>query len=149
GIGADGVLRAVPAAAAGQAAGDAGGTPAGGPETPEWFMDYRNADGSVAEMCGNGIRVFARYLAEHGLAGEGELTGATRSGPRPVALGDDGLVTVDMGTVTVLGPGRAELAGEALEGVRICVGNPHLACLVDRPLAGFDLSAPPRLDPAQ
>ena len=38
----------------------------GGPEGDEWFMDYRNADGSPAEMCGNGIRVFARYLSTRG-----------------------------------------------------------------------------------
>ena len=33
-----------------------------------WFMDYRNADGSIAEMCGNGVRVFVRYLVEAGVA---------------------------------------------------------------------------------
>ena len=82
GIGADGVLRAVrtEALAGGPGPGPAGngseaaaspdgggpGSPAGA--APEWFMDYRNHDGSTAEMCGNGIRVFARYLAERGLA---------------------------------------------------------------------------------
>src|SRR5215472_12641869 len=75
GIGGDGVLRAVRAAAhgpGGPAAGTGSGAngaagPEGGVAEPEWFMDYRNADGSLAEMCGNGIRVFARYLAQHGL----------------------------------------------------------------------------------
>src|SRR5689334_14551992 len=71
GIGADGVLRAVRTTAMGEAAGGgvAGSGSAGdgvpGPDAgpgAEWFMDYRNADGGVAEMCGNGIRVFARYL---------------------------------------------------------------------------------------
>ena len=52
GIGADGVLRVVRSAAAADAAPMAG--------EAEWFMDYRNADGSAVEMCGNGIRVFAR-----------------------------------------------------------------------------------------
>src|SRR5690606_15753273 len=59
GVGGDGLLRVVRVAAAGlPPQGDA-----------EWFMDYRNADGSVAEMCGNGVRVFARYLVDSGLAG--------------------------------------------------------------------------------
>jgi diaminopimelate epimerase len=57
-----------------------------------------------------------------------------------------------MGAVTLLGPGRAVLAGPgglACEGLRVSVGNPHLACLVDAPLAGFDLTGPPQLDAAQ
>src|ERR1700757_3558927 len=95
GVGADGVLRVVRTAAVGE---DAAGQQA------EWFMDYRNADGSVAEMCGNGVRVFARYLAGHGLTEGKEFTVATRSGPRHVRLdgpGGDGGVTVDMGRVAV------------------------------------------------
>jgi diaminopimelate epimerase len=177
GIGADGVLRAVRTAAMPGAAGPdgrtAGGTgagagAAGGAACPEWFMDYRNADGSLAEMCGNGIRVFARYLAGHGLAEGPEFTVATRSGPRRVRLdelggaggpygagGPDGAggavsgVTADMGAVAVLGPGRAEVGGRSCAGLRISVGNPHLACLVEGPLAAFDLSRPPALDPGQ
>ena len=43
-------------------------------------MDYRNADGSIAEMCGNGLRVFARYLLEHGLVAGPSFAVATRSG---------------------------------------------------------------------
>jgi diaminopimelate epimerase len=112
-------------------------------------MDYRNADGSVAEMCGNGIRVFSRYLAEHGLAPGPEFAVATRSGPRQVRLGIGGEVTVEMGPVAVLGPGSAVIAGQAYPGLRVSVGNPHLACLVDGPLAPFDLSQPPGLDPGQ
>jgi diaminopimelate epimerase len=166
GIGADGVLRAVrtgaragglgtgPAGTGSEAAaapnGSGPGSPAG--PGPEWFMDYRNSDGSAAEMCGNGIRVFARYLAGRGLAGGPGFTVATRSGPRRVRLEEDGDVTVEMGSVTVLGPGRAVIGGpggRAHEGLRISVGNPHLACLVEAPLAGFDLTSPPGLDPAQ
>ena len=91
GIGADGVLRAVRAAASG-----IDGLANGGPEAargaggPGWFMDYRNADGSVAEMCGNGIRVFARYLVRHGLAEGPEFSVATRSGPRLIRMCTDG-----------------------------------------------------------
>jgi len=150
GIGADGVLRAVRAAASG-IAGRANGAPepAGGAGGPEWFMDYRNADGSVAEMCGNGIRVFARYLVRHGLADGPEFTVATRSGPRLIRMCTDGGVSVDMGAVAVLGPGTAVIAGQVYPGLRVSVGNPHLACLVEGPLAAFDLSRPPGLDPGQ
>ena len=163
GIGGDGVLRVVRTAAAGAAgtgspggpatAGDAGlaagpGPSAGGRQVPEWFMDYRNADGSLAEMCGNGIRVFARYLIEEGLAGGPEFTVATRSGYRRVRDEPSGDITVDMGPATALGPGRAVLDGRLREGLRVSVGNPHLACLVHEPLETFDLSESPDLDPA-
>ena len=57
GIGGDGLLRAVLAKHIDGWQGDGS----------LWFMDYRNADGSVAEMCGNGARVFARFLADQGL----------------------------------------------------------------------------------
>src|ERR1051325_3811085 len=97
GIGADGLLRVVRAKAAG---GDGA----------EWFMDYRNSDGSVAEMCGNGVRVFARYLVESGLAEPGEWPLATRSGPRLVTVGREGDVRVDMGPPKVLGRGAAQVA---------------------------------------
>jgi diaminopimelate epimerase len=141
GIGGDGVLRAVRTSALG-APGAAG-------DGAEWFMDYRNADGSLAEMCGNGIRLFARYLARHGLVEGPEFTVATRSGPRRVRLGAGGDVTADMGAVAVLGPGSAVVAGQAYPGLRVSVSNPHLACLVGDPLASFDLSRPPGLDPGQ
>ena len=159
GIGADGVLRMVrtaalpgpPQAAPAQAGSpQAGPAQAGSAETgpAEWFMDYRNADGSIAEMCGNGLRVFARYLLEHGLAAGPSFAVATRSGIRRVRAEPDGQITVDMGPVTVLGPGRAVIGGVIRDGLRVSVGNPHLACLVDDALDKFDLAAPPGLDPA-
>ena len=137
GIGADGVLRVV-RTAAGPAPEQAG--------QAEWFMDYRNADGSIAEMCGNGIRVFARYLLEHGLAAGPSFAVATRSGVRQVRAEPDGRITVDMGPVAVLGPGRTVIGGVVRDGLRISVGNPHLACLVDDALDKFDLAAAPGLD---
>jgi diaminopimelate epimerase len=161
GIGADGVLRAVRTTAMAEAAetgvaasGSAGdGVPGPGAEPgAEWFMDYRNADGSVAEMCGNGIRVFVRYLAGHGLTEGQEFTVATRSGPRQVRLdepGSGGRITASMGRVEALGPGSAVIGGQSYEGLRFSVGNPHLVCLVDAPLSSFDLSRPPSLDPGQ
>ncbi|HEY3958837.1 MAG TPA: diaminopimelate epimerase [Streptosporangiaceae bacterium] len=140
GLGADGVLRVV------RAAGPAG---AGGADAPAWFMDYRNADGSVAEMCGNGIRVFGRYLLDHGLVDGGEFTVATRAGNRRLRAAADGTITVDMGPPLVLGPGRGELGGVAVDGLSVSLGNPHLACVVSGPLDGFDLSRPPVLDSGQ
>ncbi len=159
GLGADGVLRMVRATAAGpdetlgHAAGQDGpGRPAAGQDGPgpaEWFMDYRNADGSVAEMCGNGIRVFVRYLLDHDLAAGPVVPVLTRAGVRAVRLAADGQLTADMGPAAVLGGGKAVVGGRPCAGLAITVGNPHLACVVDEPVAGFDLSSAPLLDNAQ
>jgi diaminopimelate epimerase len=158
GLGADGVLRVVLAAAAqaggGKRAAGGFGWPehglGGGDEPPvEWFMDYRNADGSAAEMCGNGIRVFARYLLDHGLVRDLAFTVGTRSGPRQVRLEPDGSITAEMGVPEILGPGRAVIGGLPYTGLRITLGNPHLAVLVVPPVADIDLSAAPLLDPAE
>ncbi len=92
GIGADGILRVVAVAAEPEAAAFRG--------RADWFMDYRNADGSIAEMCGNGIRVFARYLVDFGLAAPGALEIGTRGGLRTVICPPDGPVTVDMGVAS-------------------------------------------------
>ncbi|HEX3778205.1 MAG TPA: diaminopimelate epimerase [Pseudonocardiaceae bacterium] len=148
GIGADGVLRVVatdhvPDLASFGAVGDA-----------KWFMDYRNADGSIAEMCGNGVRVFTRYLVEVGLAEAGEFTIATRAGTRRVVVppaDPAGTVTVEMGKVGILGRSTATVAGRSVTGVAVDVGNPHLVCALDGTgldLAGLDLSVPPGHDPS-
>ena len=136
GVGADGVLRVVRSKALGRD-GD-----------PEWFMDYRNADGSIAEMCGNGVRVFARYLVETGLAVPGELAVGTRGGARAVRLGPSGDVTVDMGAPRTLGESRAVVAGRAYDGLGVAVGNPHLACPITSPVAELDLTRAPEVDAA-
>lgn len=152
GLGADGILRVVRAHAAGDAvpggaAGSAGPAgPAGAAGAAEWFMDYRNADGSVAEMCGNGIRVFARYLLDHGLAEGPELAVATRAGLRLVRAEPGGEYTVDMGAPVVGGHAAAEIGSGRYEGLAVSLGNPHLACVVDRPVAEFDLTAAPAVD---
>jgi diaminopimelate epimerase len=149
GVGADGVLRVVRTAALDDSMPGLAGAGSRRPAVqPDWFMDYRNADGSIAEMCGNGIRVFARYLLAHGLAEGPEFAVATRSGVRQVRVEPDGRITVEMGPATVLGPGYAVVGGAGCPGLRISVGNPHLACLVGDALDKFDLSAPPELDPA-
>ena len=146
----DTLTSAAATALASPAAIAAAGAPIG--QTPsrpavQWFMDYRNADGSVAEMCGNGARVFARYLVGHGLAYGPEFAIETRGGTRLVRMEPDGQVTVDMGPASVLGPGQAEVGGLTRDGVRISVGNPHLACMVDAPVDDDDWAAPPELDP--
>ncbi len=134
GLGADGILRAVR-------------TSAGGPAG--WFMDYRNADGSIAEMCGNGIRVFARYLLRHGLAAGPHFTVATRAGLRQVREEASGEITVDMGAPVVRGRSAAVIGCRRYEGLEVSLGNPHLACVVDVPVGDIDLSAPPVVDHAR
>jgi diaminopimelate epimerase len=136
GIGGDGVLRVVRTAAVGE------------DQPAEWFMDYRNADGSVAEMCGNGVRVFARYLLEERLARGPEVAIATRAGTRTVRVEPDGRFTVDMGGAAVLGEGSVAVGGRELAGLAISVGNPHVACMIDEPVAAVDLTAPRVLWPA-
>jgi diaminopimelate epimerase len=142
GLGADGVLRVV------AAADDPDGAPMAG--AARWFMDYRNADGSAAEMCGNGIRVFARYLVDAGLAEPGELRLATRAGVRTVWLPAAGDGTVDMGPPAPI-PGR-HVVGERAA-VAVSMGNPHVVVRLpagDRglaELAGLSLRHPPLVTP--
>ncbi|MBO0836405.1 MAG: diaminopimelate epimerase [Actinobacteria bacterium] len=137
GVGGDGVLRVVRSAAVGEH------------QTTEWFMDYRNADGSVAEMCGNGVRVFVRYLIEEGLVQGPEVAVGTRAGIRTVRSEPDGEFTVDMGGAAVLGDGRVDTGGRVLAGLAISVGNPHLACVIDEPVGAVDLGASRVLAPAE
>lgn len=142
GIGADGVLRVVRT----KAIAEASGSGLGGQDGAEWFMDYRNADGSLAEMCGNGIRVFARYLVDAGFAAPGELAIATRAGVKAVIVPADGEVTVDMGSSEVTGHGTAVIAGAPYDGLRVSLGNPHLVCAVEDSLARLDLTTAPDVD---
>jgi diaminopimelate epimerase len=140
GLGADGVLRVAPSDEPGAA----------------FFMDYRNADGSIAEMCGNGVRVFARYLVETGLAPAGRFAVGTRAGLRTVELtaDPDGEVTVDMGPACVGDESIALLPSAvgptasvtSFPGVAIDVGNPHLACVTTADLDALDLSVAPGYD---
>lgn len=140
GIGADGVLRAVRTKALPDAPADI--------DPDVWFMDYRNADGSLAEMCGNGVRVFARYLADSGWVDGGEFPIGSRAGLRPVTLHPDGQVTVDMGPARATARTTAQVSGRSFEGLAVDVGNPHLACvLTDVPLDALDLTTAPAHNP--
>ena len=117
----------------------------------EWFMDHRNADGSHAEMCGNGIRLFLHVLLAEGLldaaeAGDGVLIG-TRGGPRRVGVRREGGYWVDMGPARELGSGEAGVGGRRFGGVGVSMGNPHLVFLTDVPVDDVDLTRLPDVDP--
>src|ERR1700761_3718599 len=131
GLGADGVLRVTRAGAA-LAAGVLDRVP-DGVRGDDWYMDYRNADGSIAQMCGNGVRVFAHYLRASALETRDEFVVGSLAGPRPVVLhhvdATDADVSVDMGKANRLGAGEAFVGGRRFAGLAVDVGNPHLACV--------------------
>jgi diaminopimelate epimerase len=156
GIGADGVLRVVRSENVPEAKGFA--------ERAPFFMDYRNADGSIAEMCGNGIRVLLRYLQRVGVV-EQDAAVATRGGilcVRPDAGGD---VSVEMGQPRVLADrpvvtaaltsGRPDVTAALTSGrpalAAVRMPNPHVVVRVPDvdTLEALDLSRPPTVDPAQ
>lgn len=154
GIGADGLLRVVRSGAL-VAGGLLDALPPGvAPD--DWFMDYRNADGSIAEMCGNGVRVFAHHLRASALATDDEFTVGSRAGARPVTVHSfdevSADVTVGMGPVRIDGTSVVEIDGVEYSGIMVDVGNPHLACVVadltDVDLAALDLSGGVALDQA-
>ncbi|MDN6373761.1 MAG: diaminopimelate epimerase, partial [Brevibacterium aurantiacum] len=100
GLGSDGVIRIVRSASSGipgaQEQAEAGA---------EWFMDYYNHDGSLSEMCGNGVRVFAHVLA---------TTGRVAADSREILVGTrDGIKTVR----TVLNPALGKQTGDATASV--------------------------------
>lgn len=138
GIGADGVLRVAPTKQSPEVAGQAAAA--------EWFMDYRNSDGSMAEMCGNGVRVFARYLVDAGLVHGTEFGVATRGGVRRVRVEPNGDITVDMGKPSVHGESTASVGGQEYTGLHVDMGNPHLACSIGDPVAQLDLNHQPGFD---
>lgn len=145
GIGADGVIRVVRSAAHPEAAAMAGDA--------EWFMDYRNGDGSIAEMCGNGARVFARYLERAGLAEPGDLVIATRAGPRQAHISkDDGDITVAMGRAELPEGAEGEVtvcaAGRSWPARKVGMGNPHAVAFVDDLADAGRLLEPPETAPA-
>lgn len=155
GIGADGILRVVRSAALAETS--SGGThdhaEAADAAGAEWFMDYRNADGSAAEMCGNGIRVFARYLADAGLApiDHGPVRIGTRAGIKSVTRSELGF-EVDLGAWRVEDAEvlvRAKGLDVPRPGLGIDVGNPHVVVALphDGELDALDLTVRPQLHP--
>lgn len=152
GIGGDGILRIATAGALVDT-GVLPGLPVGVAE-PDWFMDYRNADGSIAEMCGNGVRVFAHALVSTGRAVTGAVRVGTRSGPRLATIvehgGDHAIVRVEMGEPIVLGVSSVRIGDHTFAGLAVDMGNPHLTCVVpglgDEALAELPIHEPPVID---
>ncbi|MFC5379814.1 diaminopimelate epimerase [Aquipuribacter nitratireducens] len=143
GVGADGVIRAVRADVEGR---------------DGWFMDHVNADGSLAEMCGNGVRVLAHGLVDAGLvpADAGEVPVLSRAGARPVRLVAGGypVYAVDMGPVTVADDVVAVTVRQGervrrLPGLAVDVGNPHVVVDVGAAadVLDADLTVRPGLEP--
>ncbi|PVU81640.1 diaminopimelate epimerase [Cellulomonas sp. WB94] len=166
GVGGDGVIRLIESSRVPEGAAVLAADP-----SARWFMDYRNADGSVAEMCGNGVRVFAAYLERLGLWDPfgGELAVGTRAGVRwvrripaaGVSSADDvPWYAVDMGPWSLLGGPRAIEAGydaevavvglaEVRPALGVDVGNPHtvLALAGQAELDAADLTRAPVVVP--
>ncbi len=152
GVGGDGVIRVVPTRLADDPAVRAQSGQAA------WFMDYRNADGSVSEMCGNGTRVFAAYLRREGLERGGDFAIATRAGLKRVRTAAQGYA-VDLGAARVDdSEGARETGfnavvhahgGPELPGLRVDVGNPHTVVVLPPTLAlgDLDLSVAPHVAP--
>ncbi len=131
GIGADGVIRVAPGSAT------------------SFVMDYYNADGSPAQMCGNGARLFARFLVDAGWSPPGRVHFQTMGGLRTADVPESGDVTIDLGPVR-LGPSSdARVAALSFPGVAVDVGNPHLVCVTNVGLATLDLAEQPWFDPEQ
>ncbi|MER5541296.1 diaminopimelate epimerase [Streptomyces sp. NPDC002589] len=141
GIGGDGVLHVVRSAAHPEAKPMAA--------EAEWFMDYRNGDGSVAEMCGNGVRVFARYLQHAGHVGEGDLAIATRAGVKTVHIAKNGDVTVGMGRARLPeGDVTVSVDARSWPARNVNMGNPHAVAFVDDLAHAGNLYTAPPVSPA-
>jgi diaminopimelate epimerase len=141
GIGGDGLLHVVRSAEHPEATHMAG--------EAEWFMDYRNGDGSIAEMCGNGVRVFARYLQHAGHVTEGDLGVATRGGVKSVHIAKNGDVTVGMGKALLPeGDVTVSVGDRSWPARNVNMGNPHAVAFVDDLAHAGDLYSPPPFSPA-
>ena len=149
GIGADGFIRVVKSAKLPEGKEILEVEP-----TAIWFMDYYNADGSAAEMCGNGVRVFARYLLDRGLAkieGGSTLAVGTRAGVKDLTQGSNGFA-VDLGRWKLTSEFTVEASGieVARPGQGIEIGNPHVVVALssDSELKQLKLFEAPVVEPA-
>ncbi|MCK7674333.1 diaminopimelate epimerase [Corynebacterium pygosceleis] len=153
GLGGDGVLRVARTADL-VSAGVLDRVPDGVSEE-DWFMDYRNADGTTAEMCGNGVRVFAHWLVSSGTVTGDTVRVGTRAGLRGVRIdrctGSAAEITVEMGVPEVTGVSTCTVSGQRFGGLGVDTGNPHLACVLPglepAALAELPVDRPFTLDP--
>jgi diaminopimelate epimerase len=115
----------------------------------KWFMDYRNADGSIAEMCGNGIRVMARYLVAKGHQREGIFAIDTRAGIKHLRVPAEDDISVNMGKVYDESEAvEATVNGATYTGFNISVGNPHAVVFTDDLSTLGSLEIAPTVTPA-
>jgi len=148
GIGADGFIRVVKSAKLPEGKEILAIEPAA-----VWFMDYYNADGNAAEMCGNGVRIFARYLLDRGLAkieGGSTLAVGTRAGVKDLTQGSNGFA-VDLGRWKLTTEFTVEAKGieVARPGQGIEIGNPHVVVALssDAELRELKLFEAPVVEP--
>ena len=129
GIGADGLIRIAPS------------------DEADFFMDYYNADGQVAEMCGNGIRCLGKYVYDRKLTDRRQIDVMTRAGVKRLAISaDNGVareVTVDMGIPSLEGQTPSagadgkfvdrplEVNGRRYLATAVSMGNPHCVLFED------------------
>ncbi len=142
GLGADGVMRVVRCAAYDDP------DSVNARDDAEWFMDYRNSDGSISEMCGNGVRVFAHYLIEHEGA-TSPLRVGTRGGVKTLTVETDGRITVDMGRPEVLGETKVAVGERRWPATHVSMGNPHAVAFVESLDDAGPLIEPPAHDPGE
>ena len=119
-------------------------------EDADFAVRIYNPDGSEAEKSGNGIRIFARYLHDHGFTSADAFTIATRGGLVRVKLhvehGEIVLITADMGRVTIDPRTTIELDGKPLDCTILSIGNPHCVVLHDDLGDGELLRLGPRIE---
>lgn len=118
-----------------------------GAEAP-FRMRMWNPDGSESEMCGNGIRCFAKLLRDHGHTTEPSVPVETGAGTLVVEIREDGRVRVDMGPARLLrgqipmgGPPDEQFIEQDIDGyvgTAVSMGNPHIVIFVDD-VAAIDL----------
>jgi diaminopimelate epimerase len=112
-------------------------------------MDYRNADGSIAEMCGNGLRVFVRYLLDEGLIAGDRVRVATRAGEHQAQIERDGQITVTMGQAQVTdAPTTVTVDRQQFTATKIDMPNPHAVVWLEDfdQLDRLNLFVPPVVD---
>jgi diaminopimelate epimerase len=151
GIGGDGVLRVIRTSALDSeiewGSASAGESVETSLET-EWFMDYRNSDGSLSEMCGNGIRLFARHLVDEGLVEpRGGIPIATRDGVKLLTVEGDS-ITADLGSPKILGETMIGIGDRCWPARHVDMGNPHAVVFIDDLSEAGPLLEPPVHDAA-